>query len=165
MEFLLIAIVIGCIPAAIAQGKGRSFVAWWIYGALLFIVALPHSLMLDPAVSTPAQASPSREPQARPPASAPSSTTKVCPMCAETVQAAARICRFCRHEFPAEPAPPPTALAERGPNDPPRPRHRLGLKPCPSCGGSNWQDANTCSKCGTTFAMATPARTDPAPER
>ena len=26
-------------------------------------------------------------------------TTKVCPDCAETVQAAARICRFCRYEF------------------------------------------------------------------
>lgn len=28
---LVIAILIGLIPAAIAKGKGRSFVAWWFY--------------------------------------------------------------------------------------------------------------------------------------
>ena len=40
----------------------------------------------------------------RPPASAPppAPATKVCPDCAETVLADARICRFCRHEFEAE---------------------------------------------------------------
>jgi hypothetical protein len=46
MEFLLIAICIGVIPGFIAQSKGRSFVAWWLYGAALFIVALPHSLLI-----------------------------------------------------------------------------------------------------------------------
>ncbi|WP_213340173.1 zinc ribbon domain-containing protein [Ancylobacter lacus] len=30
--------------------------------------------------------------------------TKVCPRCAETVKAAALVCRYCRHEFTAEPA-------------------------------------------------------------
>jgi len=29
-----------------------------------------------------------------------SRTTKVCPQCAEEVKAAAKICRFCRYEFP-----------------------------------------------------------------
>lgn len=46
MEIIIICAIIGCLPAAIAQSKGHSFVGWWIYGALLFIVALPHSLML-----------------------------------------------------------------------------------------------------------------------
>lgn len=36
--------------------------------------------------------------EVEPPAAA-EEPTKVCPDCAETVQAAARICRFCRHEF------------------------------------------------------------------
>jgi hypothetical protein len=30
-----------------------------------------------------------------------SEATKTCPQCAETVKAAAKICRFCRYEFPA----------------------------------------------------------------
>ena len=46
MGILIFAILIGLIPAAIAQSKGRNFIAWWIYGAAIFIVALPHSLML-----------------------------------------------------------------------------------------------------------------------
>lgn len=46
MEIIVICAIIGCLPAWIAQSKGHSFVLWWVYGALLFIVALPHSLML-----------------------------------------------------------------------------------------------------------------------
>ncbi|WP_197491512.1 hypothetical protein [Methylomonas methanica] len=46
MDAIILAILIGLIPAFIAQGKGKSFVFWWIYGALIFIVALPHSLIM-----------------------------------------------------------------------------------------------------------------------
>lgn len=31
-----------------------------------------------------------------------SADTKICPQCAEEVKAAAKICRFCRYEFPEE---------------------------------------------------------------
>jgi hypothetical protein len=48
MAVLLIAIVIGLIPAAFAAAKGRNFVAWWIYGSALFIIALPHALLMKP---------------------------------------------------------------------------------------------------------------------
>lgn len=46
VELIIICAIIGCIPAAIASSKGRSFFAWWVYGALLFIVALIHSLII-----------------------------------------------------------------------------------------------------------------------
>ncbi len=42
---IIIAAVIGLLPAYIASRKGRSFLVWWIYGALFFLVALPHSLL------------------------------------------------------------------------------------------------------------------------
>lgn len=48
MEILIIAVLIGLIPAAIASKKGRSFGTWWFFGAMLFIVALPMALMMKP---------------------------------------------------------------------------------------------------------------------
>ncbi|MRV74063.1 zinc ribbon domain-containing protein [Duganella sp. FT92W] len=46
MEVLVIAVLIGLIPASIEKGKGRYFGLWWFYGAALFIVALPHALIM-----------------------------------------------------------------------------------------------------------------------
>jgi hypothetical protein len=46
MVFVFVASLLGLIPGIIAQGKGKSFVAWWMYGAALFIVALPHSIIM-----------------------------------------------------------------------------------------------------------------------
>lgn len=43
---LAVAAVLGLIPASIAKKKGRSFGLWWLYGWLLFIVALIHSLVI-----------------------------------------------------------------------------------------------------------------------
>lgn len=61
MGIILLALVIGCVPGAIAQSKGHSFVAWWLFGAALFIVALPMSIMLKPNSSAGASgATPSR---------------------------------------------------------------------------------------------------------
>jgi hypothetical protein len=80
MEILIIAVLIGLIPAAIASSKGHSFVLWWIYGAALFIVALPHSLMLSAGGSK-----------------------RKCPFCAETVRLEAIVCPHCQRDLPAAP--------------------------------------------------------------
>lgn len=45
---LIVAALLGCITGAIAQRKGHSFGTWWLFGALLFIVALPLALMAEP---------------------------------------------------------------------------------------------------------------------
>ena len=49
VETLVIAALLGLVPAAVAQKKGQNLLAWWIYGSLLFIVALPHALIMNPA--------------------------------------------------------------------------------------------------------------------
>jgi len=49
-QYLLIGIavlgVIGLIPAYIAYQKGRHFIDWWFFGALLFPIALPTALII-----------------------------------------------------------------------------------------------------------------------
>lgn len=50
---LAIVVVLGLIPAIIARRKGRSFVGWWLFGAVLLIAALPASLLVGPAPPHP----------------------------------------------------------------------------------------------------------------
>jgi hypothetical protein len=104
MEFITIAIFLGLIPAAIARSKGRSFVVWWIFGALLLIVALPASLL----IKTNTDAVERR-------ALAGGNLIK-CPHCAELIKREARVCRFCGRDV----QPIPTNSRERVQQDLPR---------------------------------------------
>lgn len=48
IEILKLAVLIGLLPAILARNKGRSLLLWWFYGAMLFIVALPHEIFIKP---------------------------------------------------------------------------------------------------------------------
>lgn len=84
MAVFFLCILIGLIPAMIAQKKGHSFVAWWLYGALLFIIALPHALLIRPA------------------------NARQCPHCAEWIRDEAKVCKHCGRDVE-----PVTSGAER----------------------------------------------------
>ena len=46
MEIVVIAVILGLIPGIIAERKGYNAFLWWLFGSLLFILALPISLLL-----------------------------------------------------------------------------------------------------------------------
>lgn len=85
LELLILSVLLGLIPAVIAQRKGYGFGGWWLYGALLWIVALPHALWMGENEES----------------------RRTCPHCRTTIDREASVCPQCARDVP--PAPPPAA--------------------------------------------------------
>jgi hypothetical protein len=43
---LVLLSVLGLFTASVAHHKGYSFAPWWLYGSLVFFIALPHALLM-----------------------------------------------------------------------------------------------------------------------
>jgi hypothetical protein len=91
MEVLGLALfcgVVGLIPASIAHGKGRGFFVWWLFGALLFIFALPAALLAgrDQAELDRRQIG--------------AGGVRKCGECSELIRADAKICHYCKSATP-----------------------------------------------------------------
>jgi len=82
IEILQLAVLIGLIPAFIARNKGKNFALWWFYGAMLFIVALPHALLIKPKEQKSEQEQMTEG-------------LKKCFYCAEFIKSEAKVCQYC----------------------------------------------------------------------
>ena len=116
---LVLAAVLGLIPAAVASAKGRSFGLWWLFGALLFIVALPCALLIR------------RDQQAVDAQASRDMDGRKCPWCAEIIRREAVVCRYCGRAVEPVDQSSTSSVARRGLIGEPRPPmeilQRVGL--------------------------------------
>lgn len=85
--------LLAVIPASVAKGKGRDFGRWWIYGFLVWPVALIHALVAAPDHAILERRAGNQ---------ALAAGNLKCPSCAEWIKRDARVCRFCGRDV--EPA-------------------------------------------------------------
>lgn len=87
LNSLIVAAMIGLIPAAIAHSKGKSFFGWWFFGAALFIVALPAALLVKPDIVALEHRRIAQ------------GTMKRCIHCAELIRQEATVCKYCGRDL------------------------------------------------------------------
>jgi hypothetical protein len=92
----VLASLLGLIPAFIAARKGRNFGLWWVYGSMIFIVALFHSLLLKPKAIQSATA---EKPAANRPPPLPDGT-KHCIFCGQLIDESSVRCPVCKQAQP-----------------------------------------------------------------
>lgn len=80
--YLVAGVLLGLIPGMIARNKGHSFIAWWAYGIVFFIPALPHALLLKPDIEAVNHTKGRKG-------------LKKCPFCAEWILRNATNCSYC----------------------------------------------------------------------
>jgi tetratricopeptide (TPR) repeat protein len=104
--WILVGGVIGGAGYNVAKNKGLNAGAWFVCCFLLPPVIL-ILLSMAPLESAQLERRAGAKGNVHQQNTHRGDATKTCPQCAETVKAAAKICRFCRYEFPLDAVHPP----------------------------------------------------------
>ncbi len=82
MELVIIALLLGLLPAYVAMAKGKNFLLWWFYGTVLLPFAIFHAIAMKPAEKNLIHYG-----------------RRYCPHCEKIVDLDATVCEFCGGEM------------------------------------------------------------------
>jgi hypothetical protein len=167
MEFVLFWIGLAVVAGVAANARGRSGIGWFflslVISPVIGLLAVLVMRRIEPegvAFASAPAAAPSRPSYpAKPAPPPPPSPTKKCPDCAEMVQAEAKICRFCRHEFPEPPPKPKLEIRGYGLAKPAA-GVLPGVKTCPACYAVNTPESKICKRCNGALPASPEASED-----
>ena len=87
---IALAVVFGLMTGVIARSKGRSFIGWWLYGALSSPIAFFHALLMAPK---------KRSARTR---GRPAEVLRRCPHCGAAIKPDLEVCPQCWRVLPGD---------------------------------------------------------------
>lgn len=138
MEIFLLWAGLAIVAGIAARGRGRSGLLWFVIAALFSPLIALILLAFLPRIEA------GERPRINPVQPIPAESMP-CPFCAETIKAAAIVCKHCGRDIPSAIADSEIVVAVPRGDD----------KACPGCGGASPAWARVCRSCGRKYDDST----------